>query len=357
MWLCNRLHRDYTQRMSTPHVAVIIIALALTLVTCSSSETAVAPSTTVSVRKPGLNSVFIALQGSPWNVSRWTTLIADLKAIKVNNIIIADAVTESTAWYPTKIPGLTYAGVDVLEMALAAADADGLSVYMGMLLPSNWFHYGAMNATYLTKLTGRVNAIATELHSMYGGHQSLQGFYHAAEVYSTCCYSSTTRCNAAHINALGLMLEPTGQLVHKLKPEYKYVLAPYALNVSTAETAWWASLLALTPSVDIVAFQDGVGVSQSKPYTKRSPQQASELIKAVSEALPKSMHMWTDIEIFSKLTTDNDTRRLVAPTARFLQQLELEAPFVQGQTIWEFTHYMDPHGCHGALQADCLRLL
>lgn len=315
------------------------------------------PSRITFTRKPGLNSVFVALQGSsPWNASRWTTLIADLKAIKVNNIIIADAVTESTAWYPSKIPGLKYEGVDVLKMALSAADAAEFTVYMGMLLPANWFHHGAMNATYLTQLTGRVNAVASELHSLYEGHHSLQGFYHAAEVYSTCCYSHATRCNAAHIKALGSMLEPTGQLVHKLNPEYKYVLAPFALNVSTAETTWWASLLELTPSVDIVAFQDGVGVSQSPPYTKRSPQQAAELIKAVSEALPKGTDMWTDIEIFSKLEDTNVTRRLVAPTARFLQQLELEAPFVAGQTIWEFTHYMDPHGCHGALQADCLRL-
>ena len=191
----------------------------------------------------------------------------------------------------------------------------------------------------------------------YGGrHRSLQGFYHAAEVYSTCCESSTTRCDAARIKALGSMLEPTGQLVHQLKPEYKYVLAPFADNVSTAEALWWRSLLSLTPSVDIVAFQDGVGVSQSKP-AKRSPQQASELIQAVSEALPEGMEMWTDIEIFSKLTASNGTTYYeVAPTARFLEQLELEAPFVQGQTIWEFTHFMDPHGCHGILQADCLRL-
>ena len=313
-------------------------------------------STTVSARKPGINSVFVALQGSPWNATRWATLVADLKAINVSNVIIADAVTDSVAWYPSVIAGLTYDGVDVLEMALAAADAGGVSVYMGMLLPANWFHHGAMNATYLTQLTGRVNAIATELHSLYGRrHRSLRGFYHAAEVYSTCCESSTTRCDAAHIKALGSMLEPTGQLVHELDSSYQYVLAPFAVNVSTAETTWWASLLALTPSVDIVAFQDGVGVSQSKPLT-RSPQQASELIAAVAEALPTGMQMWTDMEIFSKLTTRNGTRYLVAPTARFIEQLELEAPFVQGQTIWEFTHFMDPHGCRHGSQSDCLRL-
>jgi hypothetical protein len=332
--------------MASPTTLLALILLSLNLV----------PSTTMPARKPGLNSVFVALQGSPWTMSRWTTLVADLTAINVNNIIIADAVTDSTAWYPTSNPELKYEGVDVLEMALTAADAGNFSVYMGMLLPANWFHNGAMNVTYLKQLTVRVNGIATELHSLYGEqHQSLQGFYHAAEVYSTCCESTTTRCNATHVEALGSMLEPTGQLVHQLNPKYKYVLAPFANNVSSAETGWWHELLGLTPSVDVVAFQDGVGVSQGKPI-HRSPQQASELIRAVSEALPVGMEMWTDIEIFSKLSTGNGTRYLVAPTARFLEQLELEAPFVHGQTIWEFTHFMDPHGCPGVLQKDCLRL-
>ena len=46
----------------------------------------------------------------------------------------------------------------------------------------------------------------------------------------------------------------------------------------------------------------------------------------------------------------------VAPTARFLEQLQLEWPYVSGATIWEFTAYMDPHGCSERNRADCRRL-
>ena len=53
-------------------------------------------------------------------------------------------------------------------MALQAAQAGGLTVYAGMLLPANWFHFGAMNETYLKQLTARTNAVASELHSLYG---------------------------------------------------------------------------------------------------------------------------------------------------------------------------------------------
>ena len=42
-------------------------------------------------------------------------LVADLKAIGVGNIILADCVTESKAWYPSKIPGLTHADADVVR--------------------------------------------------------------------------------------------------------------------------------------------------------------------------------------------------------------------------------------------------
>ena len=54
---------------------------------------------------------------------------------------------------------------------------------------------------YLADLTLRVNAVASELHGLYRGHASLQGIYHAAELYSTCCYSTQHRCDAAHIKA------------------------------------------------------------------------------------------------------------------------------------------------------------
>jgi hypothetical protein len=121
-------------------------------------------------------------------------------------------------------------------MALQAAQAGGLTVYAGMLLPANWFHFGAMNETYLRQLTARTNAVASELHSLYGQAHAgtLKGFYHAAEVYSTCCYSASHRCDAKHVEALASMLEPTGQLVHSLSPpgyDYDYVIAPFAKNV------------------------------------------------------------------------------------------------------------------------------
>jgi hypothetical protein len=62
-----------------------------------------------------LSSVFVSLAVRPdWNTPRWATLVADLKAIGVDNIILADCVTESKAWYPSKIPGLTHADADVV---------------------------------------------------------------------------------------------------------------------------------------------------------------------------------------------------------------------------------------------------
>ena len=67
---------------------------------------------------PRLSSVFVSLAVRPdWNASRWATLVADLKNIEVSNIILADCVTESEAWYPSKIPGLTHAGVDVVRLS------------------------------------------------------------------------------------------------------------------------------------------------------------------------------------------------------------------------------------------------
>ena len=77
------------------------------------AEAGVTPSTTT---RPRLTSVFVSLAARPdWNASRWKLLVDDLKGIQVQNIVLADSVTNSEAWYPTRIPGLTYAGSDVVR--------------------------------------------------------------------------------------------------------------------------------------------------------------------------------------------------------------------------------------------------
>jgi hypothetical protein len=60
--------------------------------------------------------------------------------------------------------------------------------------------------------------------------------------------------------------------------------------------------------------------------------------------------------LLAAMTNKGSNTGTVAPTHRFLQQLELEWPYVSGATIWEFTAYMDPHGCSKRNGADCRRL-
>ena len=331
----------------------------------SATATSATASQTVT---PRLNNVFISLNVRPnWTRARWRSLFADLTSIQVTTVIVADAVTPTSdppggykAWYPTKIAGHSYDGTDVLGMALEEAATAKVGVFLGLLQPADWFHNGAMNATYLRELVVRENAVLQELHALYGAHEgdnedaaaalpTLRGFYHPAELYSTCCESSVHQCDAPHTRALAAMVEPTAKLAHALSSKYTFVIAPFdnfwpdavtpSANVSAAMTAWWSGLLAQTPSVDVVALQDGVGVSAGNPVP-RSPTRASQLIAAVSRAVVgHKKQMWTDIEIFSHPDYS------VASTARVLEQIQREAPFVSGMTIWEFTSFMDPRNC------------
>ena len=61
---------------------------------------------------------------------------------------------------------------------------------------------------------------------------------------------------------------------------------------------------------------------------------------AISAAVSEqpNMTLWTDIEAFTL-----EPNYTVAPTSRFLEQLQLEYPHVSGATAWEFTGCMDPH--------------
>ena len=89
--------------------------------------------------------------------------MADLKAIQVDTLILADAITQSTAWFPSKISGLKYGGSDAVGMALQAAESARLRCIVGLVLPSSWFHYGAMNGSFMEELALRQNAVVQEL--------------------------------------------------------------------------------------------------------------------------------------------------------------------------------------------------
>lgn len=64
--------------------------------------------------------------------------------------------------------------------------------------------------------------------------------------------------------------------------------------------------------------------------------------------------MWR-VFLLAAMTNKGSNTGTVAPTHRFLQQLELEWPYVSGATMWEFTACIDPHGSKSNA-ADCRRL-
>lgn len=291
----------------------------------------------------GFHSVFISIDSKtehfPWFFERaeWEETMKLLHEIGVTHIILSNSVTEQDAHYPTKIPGLNVVSDTTVRDVLESAMKYKINVFLGIALRNAWFFNGeCMNPAFLKVLVADMSSISRELDQLYGHYPNLKGFYNTAEVWSECCNGP---CNSTMATMIGeQFIEPLGKVVNSLSKDFVYSIAPFYQNSTTPadQVAFWSSVLHATPSVEVIMFQDGVGVQHVK-----SPQQTMEYIRPLSQLVHQHfprVAFWTDLEIFRKYPLP----RVPAPWTRVLEQLELESAVVDAITQWEFWSYMDP---------------
>jgi hypothetical protein len=297
----------------------------------------------------GFNSVFVGvdenLPGYPWHFERaqWDETMRLLSDIGVNQIILSNCVSQYSAHYPSKLPGYKVVSNSTVKDVLEAAQQKGIDVWLGILNRDAWYYNGrCTNPTYLSGLLSEMSAISKELFSLYGHIPSFNGLYNTAELWSECCDGP---CSSSQASLTGkLFIEPLGKVVKDLRPGFMYTMAPYFQNdtAPTDQVNYWQSVLRFTPSVDVIMFQDGVGVQHVD-----GPKQAAEYIRPLSKMVRENfgyIKFWTDVEIFQKYPLP----RAPARWDRILEQIEHESPFVSGMTLWEFYSYMDPRNPHAS---------
>lgn len=291
----------------------------------------------------GFNSVFISIDGkihgAPWFFARtqWHDTMKLLRDIGVSTVILSNSVTEKNAHYPTKIPGLAVVSKTTIQDVLETANQFGINVWLGIALRNEWFYDGnCVNTNFVASLVSDMSVISKELYSFYGHLPSFTGLYNTAEIWSQCCL---TYCNSTMAARIGKQfVEPLGKVVKGLNSKLVYSIAPYYQNSTSPDeqVSFWNSVLSETQTVDVIMFQDGVGVQHVL-----DPQQTMEYIKPLSELVHSKfghIKFWTDLEIFRKYPLP----RVPAPWSRVLEQIELETPYIDGLTQWEFWSYMDP---------------
>lgn len=228
---------------------------------------------------------------------------------------------------------------DPIGTIVSAAEQRGMRVWLGLSLdPNYWqgiFDPAASAATN--------TALMLELEALYGDSPAIAGYYLPEEIDDRSFVSDSA--HEAMIQYLSAMVEAAHEQVGR-----PVMVAPYfgmAPNAA-AYAAWWDTTLERAP-VDIIAMQDGVGTRRT------TAQEGVPVYAALAEVVAKhGLTLWSDLEIFEQIHGwPVDELPWQANSARIetvLEQLELEAPYVEKFVTFDFTHHMSPR--LGGMAAD-----
>ena len=281
---------------------------------------------------PALRGSFLQpALGDAWTLKQWHDEFGYMKDARLDQMVLqwtADS-KEKTTVYPSGVAGYTQnTQHDVVERALAAADASGGQVYLGLQINDDWWTKYITDGTWLKNEAKVANLIADDLWKRYGQHKSLTGWYLGFEV-------DNVESTAAEWDNLVGFYRTVGNHLHKLTPGKPIVISPfYGTQAGFSPSQWqtmWEYVLKRSP-LDVLALQDGVGAGHA------TRAQLPEWFNAVGSAIQKSrphMRFWDNAETF---VSDYESR----PIRSIVNDMCAVRPYVSSYLSFSFNHYISP---------------
>jgi Domain of unknown function (DUF4434) len=173
----------------------------------------------------------------------------------------------------------------------------------------------------------RLQAIEQLAH-LYGHHKSFHGWYWPNEAFIDQYYSDEF---IRYVNTCS-------KLARRLTPRAKILIAPYGTRVAVPDDKYVKQLESL--DVDVVAYQDEVGVQKSTP--DETPAFYEGLRKAHDRAQRSAI--WADVEIFRFEGAVYKSALLPAPFSRVLRQLQAVSQWVDKILVYQYQGMMNKPG-------------
>ncbi len=123
-----------------------------------------------------------------------------------------------------------------------------------------------------------------------------------------------------------------------MTPKAPVLIAPYGPRIAVPDDRYARQLAAL--DVDIVAYQDEVGVGKSSP--EETPR-FYERLRQVHDRVQRAA-IWADVEIFQFEGTVYKSPAEPAPFSRVLRQLQAVSPWVDKILAYQYQGMMNKPG-------------
>ncbi len=272
-------------------------------------------------------------EGVPWNPAcanftceQWDAKIREIAEIGMEYLVLLCTAVHFKAFFPTKIfPKYKLKCEDPLESVLKAADKYGVKFFIGGGFYGEWTDPHIIIDSVATRK--RMQAIE-ELAKLYSHHRSFYGWYWPNEAEINPYYSEEF---IGYVNTCS-------KLARSLTPKRKIMIAPYGTRVAKPDDKYVRQLEKM--DVDMIAYQDEVGVRKSKVSETAA---FYEGLKKAHDRVSKAK-IWADVEVFEFEGKVYDSSLLPASFARVQKQLEAVSPCVDAILIYQYQGMMNKPG-------------
>ena len=232
----------------------------------------------------------------------------------------------STSFYDSRIyPKWQLECADPMEAVLEAADQHKIKFFIGGGFYGDWTSPTTISDPVAQKQ--RLQSLE-EVVRLYGHHPSFHGWYWPDEAALKPRFSPEF---ITYVNTLS-------RRARQLKPNAPIMIAPYGTRMVIPDDAYVRQLDAM--DVDIVAYQDEVGVRKSK-VTETSA--FYEGLRKAHDRAQKAK-LWADVEIFQFEGAVYKSALMPAPFERVLRQLEAVSPWVDEILVYQYQGMMNKPG-------------
>ncbi|MGH9450773.1 MAG: DUF4434 domain-containing protein [Terriglobia bacterium] len=272
-------------------------------------------------------------EGVNWNPAcvcftceQWQAKVKEIADIGMEYLVLMSTALYYRAFYRTPIfPQWQLRCTDPIEAVLSAADQYGVKFFVGGGFYGDWASPVIIADPAAAKR--RLRAIE-ELARLYGHHRSFYGWYWPNEAFIDRYYSHEF---IRYVNACS-------RLARQLTPRARILIAPYGTRVAVPDEKYVKQLESM--DVDIIAYQDEVGVEKSK-VTETSA--FYEGLRKAHDRVPK-VAIWADVEIFKFEGKVYGSALLPAPFDRVRKQLAAVSPWVEEVLVYQYQGMMNKPG-------------
>lgn len=273
------------------------------------------------------------VEGVDWNpscvrftASQWKAKIREIAEVGMENLVLMSTALYDRSFYNSKIfPKWDLGCDDPLESVLSAADKYGVRFFISNGFYSNW----RSSIAIADPLTSKKRKQAMEeIAHLYAHHRSFYGWYWPHEASINGHYSEEF---IRYVNA-------SSKLARQLTPKTQILIAPYGTRKAIPDDVYVRQLEAI--DVDIIAYQDEVGVRKSKVT------ETSAFYEGLRKAHDRAQRakIWADIELFEFEGEVYNSALLPSHFSRVQKQIEAVSPWVEKILGYQYQGMMNKPG-------------